>query len=226
MTANLPAISRTPTRAKTCATRSAAPRAAAMRRRLLAVARDQYMRLGFSAVTMHETAAAAGVSKKTLYQHFPSKDELLMAVTRAHVESIHGALREIYRDASVTPLRRLRRMMDFLAGMFGELSGAMAHDMQRCAPECWREVESSRQRSIEGDFSTLLREGRAKGYFRKDVEPRIFLLIYAEVAKHVLNPETFSRLAIAPARLFEAVCKVLFEGILTEKARKESHDAP
>ena len=197
-----------------------------MRRRLLAVARDQYMRLGFSAVTMHETAAAAGVSKKTLYQHFPSKDELLLAVTREHVESMHAALRAIYRDGSITPLRRLRRMMDFLAGIYGELSGAMVHDLQRCAPECWREVEASRQRSIEGDFSALLKEGRTKGYFRKDVDPRIFLLIYAEVAQHILNPATFSRLAIAPARLFEAVCKVLFEGILTEKARKEFHDTP
>jgi hypothetical protein len=30
-------------------------------------------------------------------------------------------------------------------------------------------------------------------------------------------------LKIAPARLFEAVCKVLFEGILTDKARREYH---
>ncbi len=199
---------------------------AEMRRRILSVARDQYTRLGFSAVTMDETAAAAGVSKKTLYRHFSSKEDLLVAVTHDHVEKVHADLCAIYRDTGRTPLQRLRGMMDYLAGMYSELSVSLVHDMRRCAPECWREVETNRKRNIEGDFSTLLREGRAKGYFRKEIDPRIFLLIYAEVAKHVLNPEVFTRLGIAPDRLFSAVCKVLFEGILTDAARKEYHDAP
>jgi AcrR family transcriptional regulator len=204
--------------------RSRAPgRESDVRHRILAVARSQYMRLGFSAVTMDETAEAAGVSKKTLYRHFPGKDGLLQAVTQSHMEECRSCLQSIYGNGKLGPVRRLRGMMDYVAGIYREISVSLVHDLRRCAPEVWRDVENLRRAHIENDFSALLREGRAKGHFRKDVDARIFLLIYAEVVQRILNPESFARLKIAPARLFEAVCKVLFEGILTDKARREYH---
>src|SRR6185295_2126917 len=55
-------------------------------RRVLDAACEQYMRLGFNAVTTDDTARAAGISKKTLYQHFASKDELLRNVVRENLE--------------------------------------------------------------------------------------------------------------------------------------------
>ena len=198
-------------------------RAAGLRRRLLEVSKEQYMRLGFTAVTMDDTAAAAGISKKTLYQHFPSKESLLLAVAEESMVSCNAQLRAILVDTSVEPVVRLRRMMDFVAAMYGEMSVALVHDMRRSAPEIWQRIEAGRHKLIEEDFSALLREGRTRGDFRKDIDTQIFLLIYAEVVRHVLNPSTFTRLKIAPSRVFESVCKVLFEGLLTEKARKEYH---
>ena len=198
-------------------------RAPDMRSRLLDVAHDQYMRFGFNAVTMDETAAAAGISKKTLYQHFPSKESLLKAVAHGSVEKCNAELRAILLDSSSAPLVRLRRMMDYVAGIYAEMSVAVIHDMRRSAPEVWQEVETGRQRLIEEDFSALLKEGCNKGDFRKDIDTKVFLLIYAEVVRHVLNPATFVRLGIAPSTVFDTTCKVLFEGLLTEKARKEYH---
>ena len=194
-----------------------------IRRRVLGVAQDQYMRLGFTVVTMDAVAAAAGISKKTLYQHFPSKESLLQAVAQESVESCNAQLRAILLDSSTEPVIRLRRMMDYVAAMYSEMSLALVHDMQRSAPEIWQRIEAGRQKLIAEDFSALLREGRACGDFSKDIDTQIFLLIYTEVVRHVLNPSTFARLKIAPSQVFESVCKVLFEGLLTEKARKEYH---
>jgi len=201
-------------------------RASEVKGRILDVARDQFMRLGFNSVTMDEIAAESGVSKKTLYQYFPSKDALVSEVARANMEKCNAELRAILRDSESSPTMRLRRMMDYVAGIYGELSVSLVHDMRRCAPAIWQEVEAGRQRLIEEDFSALLKEGRAKGDFRKDIDTPVFLLIYAEVVRHVLNPATFGRLKIAPTRIFEATCKVLFEGLLTEKAREEYHETP
>jgi len=206
--------------------RSPRIQAADMRRRILDVAREQYMRLGFSAVTMDETAASAGVSKKTVYLHSPSKEALLQAVAHESVEACNAAMRAILHDASSEPRLRLKRMMDYVAGIYGEMSGALVHDMKRSAPEIWQEIESGRQKLIQEDFSALLKEGRTKGDFRKDVDTQVFLLIYAEVVRHVLNPAVFAKLNMTPTRVFETTCRVLFEGLLTEKARKEYHETP
>jgi AcrR family transcriptional regulator len=54
--------------------------AAARRSQLLAVAVDEFGTNGFHLTTMNQLADAAGVTKPVLYQHFPSKRELFLAV--------------------------------------------------------------------------------------------------------------------------------------------------
>jgi AcrR family transcriptional regulator len=223
---NSPASSSDSRPSRRAATESAGPgRPAApaedVIRRVLDTASEQYIRLGFSAVTTDETARAAGISKKTLYQHFPSKEALLRSVVRATCEKHNAAVRAICRDEGCSIGKRLKRMMTYLSGLFGELSPALVHDMRRSAPEAWDEVETNRRRCIQEDFGALLKEGRERGDFRKDVDPKVFMMIYAETIRNVVNPQAFAQLGVPPARVFETVYKVLFEGMLTEKARKE-----
>ena len=71
------------------------PRSAeATRARILETAYDLFYRQGFARVGVDRIAAAAGITKRTLYAHFPSKDALLAAVLERH----HGlALARIRR---------------------------------------------------------------------------------------------------------------------------------
>lgn len=48
-----------------------------------------FLRLGYIAATMDDIARAAGMSKRTLYQLFPSKAALLDAVIEAHLAPLH-----------------------------------------------------------------------------------------------------------------------------------------
>ncbi len=191
-------------------------------RRVLETASEQYMRLGFSSVTTDETARAAGISKKTLYQLFSSKDELLRSVVEENCERHTASVRAICCDESLSIGLRLKRMLGYISKLFGEMSPAIIHDLRRSAPRLWEEVEQNRQQCIREDVGNLLREGRDRGDFRTDIDPEIFMLIYAEALRNVVNPQVFAQTGIPPARIYENVYKVLFEGILTEKARKES----
>ncbi|HLU70099.1 MAG TPA: TetR/AcrR family transcriptional regulator [Fibrobacteria bacterium] len=194
----------------------------AVARRVLETASAQYMRLGFSSVTTDETARAAGISKKTLYQLFPSKDALLRSVVRENCERHSVSVRTICRDEGVPVGVRLKRMLGYISKLFGEMGPAIIHDLQRSAPRLWKEVEECRAQCVREDIGTLLREGRERGDFRKDIDPEIFMIIYTETLRSVVNPQVFARMGVPPARIYENVYKVLFEGILTEKARKES----
>ncbi|TQS40601.1 TetR/AcrR family transcriptional regulator [Cryptosporangium phraense] len=66
--------------------------AASRREQLLSVAIDEFGRRGFHLTQMEHVAAAAGVSKALLYQHFESKEELFAAVTGAIVEGLSAQL--------------------------------------------------------------------------------------------------------------------------------------
>ena len=194
-----------------------------IRQRILTEARGLFFRYGFSRVTMDEAAEALGMSKKTLYRHVPIKEELLEAATTAHLDECSSELKAICGRKELSPLERLKLTMSYCNALFSETSEPLVHDLRRHAPEIWKRIEEQRQKTIATDFGALIKEGRQKGHFRKDVDERLFILIYSNVVRDILNPETLSSLPFKPSVVYDAICKTLFEGLLTDKARAEYH---
>jgi AcrR family transcriptional regulator len=64
----------------------------ARRRQLLGAARDVFVAQGYHAAAMDEIAERAGVSKPVLYQHFPGKLELYLALLDESVEALNQSL--------------------------------------------------------------------------------------------------------------------------------------
>ncbi|MGY2084988.1 TetR/AcrR family transcriptional regulator [Blastococcus sp. SYSU DS0539] len=60
----------------------------ARRLQLLRAAQDVFVAQGFHAAAMDDIAVRAGVSKPVLYQHFPGKRELYLALLEEHVSSL------------------------------------------------------------------------------------------------------------------------------------------
>src|SRR4051812_23578243 len=60
----------------------------ARRAQLLAAAQDVFAANGYPAAPMGEIAERAGVSKPVLYQHFPGKLELYMALLQTHADEL------------------------------------------------------------------------------------------------------------------------------------------
>lgn len=63
------------------------------REQLLTVAREVFASNGYHATAMDEIAERAGVSKPVLYQHFPGKLELYVALLNTHVDELNAAIR-------------------------------------------------------------------------------------------------------------------------------------
>src|ERR671922_2134232 len=84
---------------ETASTRvDAAPRGVRMprderRAQLLAAATDVFVNNGYHATVMDDIAERAGVSKPVLYQHFPSKLELYLALLDRHVDLLGEQVR-------------------------------------------------------------------------------------------------------------------------------------
>jgi AcrR family transcriptional regulator len=74
-------------------TRSARLPRSARRQQLLGAAQEVFVAQGYHAAAMDDIADAAGVSKPVLYQHFPSKLELYLALLDQHSEAMVAAVR-------------------------------------------------------------------------------------------------------------------------------------
>src|ERR671928_1494576 len=66
----------------------------ARRKQLLAAAEQIFVAQGYHAAAMDDIAERAGVSKPVLYQHFPGKLELYLALLDTSCDAIVASVRE------------------------------------------------------------------------------------------------------------------------------------
>jgi AcrR family transcriptional regulator len=72
----------------------------ARRSQLLGAAQEVFVAQGYHAAAMDDIAERAGVSKPVLYQHFPGKFELYLALLDQHADAMVGAVREALASTS------------------------------------------------------------------------------------------------------------------------------
>ena len=86
-------------------TRSARLPRSARRQQLLGAAQEVFVAQGYHAAAMDDIADAAGVSKPVLYQHFPGKLELYLALLDQHAEAMVAAVRVALDSTTDNKLR-------------------------------------------------------------------------------------------------------------------------
>ncbi len=176
---------------------------------------------GFSRVSMDQIASELGVSKKTLYQHFPSKQALLYEVVSNMMNENGKIIEGIVNDRGMDFHRKLSRLMNHLSGVVGRMARPFGEDLRRNAPEMWEEIDRFRREKILLNFRKLLESGAQQGVFRKDVDPQLMTLMFATLMQNMIDPKLFSQIPFTAAQVFETIVEVVFRGILTEPARKD-----
>lgn len=90
------------------------------REQIVTEAQKLFYKNGFNATGVDRVIAAAGVSKKTLYNHFKSKDELILATLRKRDELFRNNLMRETERLGNTPKERLLTIFDALGTWFHE----------------------------------------------------------------------------------------------------------
>jgi AcrR family transcriptional regulator len=123
----------------------------ARRRQLLGAAQEVFVAQGYHAAAMDEIAERAGVSKPVLYQHFPGKLELYLALLDEHAEGLVQRVREALASTPDNKLRVERAMeafYDFVAGEGEAYRLVFESDLRNVAPVRAR-VERTNQHCAE-----------------------------------------------------------------------------
>ena len=136
------------------------------RQRIVDAARLHFFSHGFRSVTMDDLAEELGVSKKTLYAHFPGKFDLLEAVLADKLKSVEATLKKVTRTHPQDFLATLRDLLSGTQRELDEIKPPFVRDIRREAPETFNLVEQRRRKVIERYFGRLFEEGRRAGIIR------------------------------------------------------------
>jgi AcrR family transcriptional regulator len=190
------------------------------RQRIVDAARAHFFSHGFRSVTMDDLANELGISKKTLYTHFPGKLDLLEAVLADKFASVESTLNEVTRAhphdfSAALPelLANARRELD-------EIKPPFVRDIRQKAPHVFKVIERRRAALIERHFGKLFVEGQRAGMVRKDVPANLMIEILLAMVQAIMNPAKMEELGMMPKEGFAGITKIVLEGALTSKGRR------
>jgi len=143
-------------------------------RRIVKAAEKLFARKGYGDVAMEDVAARAGLAVGTIYNYFPSKSALLLAIVRSETESLLERARKILDDPPSDPVAAVSAFTEIFL-----------EDVTRDDRRLWRELFGAAiaepstvgRRLFDGDaqlvtqLASLLDRYRSDGVVPSDVEP-------------------------------------------------------
>jgi AcrR family transcriptional regulator len=166
------------------------------RERILSASRQLFRDQGINSTGLNELCAVAKVSKQTLYQHFPGKDELIAEHLRRFDPEI---LPELFDRADLTPRERLLAAFDIDSPLCPFIAAAVEiHDPGHPARVYARDYKTA----LAARLAETAREADATN--PEQLGEQLALLLDGAAARsRVLNTSTFSTAAAIAAVLVD-----------------------
>ncbi len=188
-------------------------------RRVVTVARRQFLSHGFRAVSMDDLAAELGMSKKTLYVSFPSKAALLEAVLKDKFREVEADLGQLAKDQAVDVEAALHRFLSCLQRHTAEIQPAFVRDLGREAPELFQLIEQRRRELIRRYFGGLFEDGKKAGMIRTDIPTHLIIEILLGAVQAIMNPPKLMELGLTVEQGYSSIIRLILEGALVPKGK-------
>ena len=189
--------------------------------RIVRQAREHLFSHGYCQCTMDDLAAELGMSKKTLYAHFSSKDDIVRAVLEQLGAEVRAEADALFANRSLTFAEKLRGFAEGMFERLSKLNPRTPRELQRYAPHLHQLLVEIRQRNIPYVFGRFIEEGKLAGKVRDNVDAAFAVEFFLAAMQNLLQSGAAERLKLAPSALVPRAIDLLFDGLLTPAGRKE-----
>ena len=168
-----------------------------IKERIIEGASQMFMTYGIKSVTMDSLANQFGISKRTIYEVFSDKDELLMAVLTRMATKQKELVKKVL-DESENSMVAIFRMLEMNRDNFQSMSPAFQADLRKYHHEVLMKKSDLSEMPDYRNHQEVIENGIKEKLFRKDINPdlvnRCLYNLGRSIIDHDLYPyELFTR---------------------------------
>jgi AcrR family transcriptional regulator len=183
-----------------------------MKNRILETAAHELNERGVK-FTIDSVANRLGISKKTLYLYYSSKDKLISSIVAAVLADMSGQEQAIL--ASDWDFRqKLIAILHVNPLRFGKINDFVLDDIKRCRPEDWAQVEQFRQNHSR-IITTLLEDGAKSGEIRP-LQAAVASQMLSGAVGQVMDYRFLSQNNITFHDALQVVADIFLRGVLSD----------
>jgi AcrR family transcriptional regulator len=181
--------------------------------RIIESASTLFFQKGVKSMTMSDIAYELGISKRTLYEIFRDKEELLEECINLHMSKADREIEQM-RENSENVVDALMRMYAKHLKEAKSVNKSMVHDLKKYHPQIYEKIEC-RQRAGMDMFMPLFQRGREQGLLRDDVNFEIVSWLLKSQFKALIEDEYIPTDKYSADEFIRAIILNFIRGIST-----------
>lgn len=187
-----------------------------MKEAILSSVANLYLKYGVRSVSMDDLAHHQGISKKTLYQYFDDKNDLVNQVTTLLLEERMAQYTAAIKDSS-NAIDELFSISKLIRKHFSELNPALMYDLQKYHPEAWGLFLKHENEVVYHLVVENLERGVAESYFRPDISVNVLAKIRVEQIHLSFDERVFPKDEFDFTEVQMQLFDHFVHGVLTER---------
>jgi AcrR family transcriptional regulator len=191
-----------------------------MRNRVLDAAEKSVATQGLGRASMSDLVRASGVSRRTFYKVFRSKEDVIRGMVDRKIE---GTLDKAFGIVSgrATTAEKIEAMLGLVQRVTSFISPSLMREVATSHPRLWEYINEKRMKALEL-WRSILVDGQEHGEIRRDVDPDIFVLMLTTIAQNMITPTFLLEHDMTMPEMIEQLKLILVYGVLARDAREVS----
>ena len=161
-----------------------------VRDRIINKAEELFFRYGIKSVTMDDIARELGISKKTIYLHFPDKDSILLVVVERHLDCDRQEAAQMHKLA-IDPIAEMVWSSEMMKQQLVGINPTLLFDMKKYHPAAWAVFELHKRDFFLNIIRINLTKGVEMGLYRSDLNIEVIARLHLEEIELCFNPDVF-----------------------------------
>jgi len=178
-----------------------------------------YFKKGIRAVTMDTVAAEFGISKKTLYQYFTDKEDLVNQVIEFYIEESGKTFKELDDTNAIDSILLIRKHVAFI---FKFYNNSIEKDLKKYYPGLYKKINEVKRERIFTSTIDNLKLGMTQDLYRTDLDPYLIAKLQVGRMLYTMNPDygIFEEYEVNSLAFFDSMMDYHMNAICTEKGIK------
>lgn len=187
-----------------------------MKNDILQKASEMFLSLGFKSVTMDDIANELGISKKTIYQHYATKDDLVRETTSYLFDTISAGIDDICAIGK-NPIEEIFEIKDYIQQTLKNENSSPFYQLQKFYPKIHSALKCKQFDKVDNCIIQNLNRGLELQLYRKEIDVDFIARMYFAGMQTLNNIELFPDNLHKINDLKEKFLEYHLRGIVTEK---------
>jgi TetR/AcrR family transcriptional regulator, cholesterol catabolism regulator len=177
-----------------------------------------YHRYGVKSVTMDDVASHLCISKKTLYEYFEDKKDLVNQVLRSE-NDFHCQEFEVILQMNLNAIEELFVIYKHIKRMIRDHNPSMDYDIRKYYPDLFMRIREIRRKTMFNNTLRNMVKGKKEGLYREDLNAEVIARLQLFRIESLVENDLFSADELNSFEIFHEIFVYHLHGIMSNQGR-------